>query len=459
MFDVFVCHSPAEREIAERIAARLERGAEARARLEECDSIPNAWEGGSDCGAILLLLSADAVPARPSREAWESVLRHVERNALPPLGTILVRVCAYPKLLEQRPFFRWSDNPAETLRTIERWILSLQPADEPPTFEPARLPWFRGRQTELQQLWRHLVDGSGTVVLSNPAPASGKTCLAQEFARSAAEHFRDVCWIDCAGRPAASVLGEMASCLRGFGSRRLLLVLDGVTGELPVTASPDDRSSLLITSHSRDLQLPEHAVVLEIESAPGSGPGQAPADPAELRLWRSMSVCRPNSVPLELAACIAEIEVREARTACARLVERRLADPLDAAGARFRMRPPLPDNDLDVFRRRHAEELIGSFAARCSQWISEFDLAYPRTLREDWGLATRLARHAFTMLREHGRFREAAPVYERLRAAALQRQDAEVVKECSWELSWLQDETGEIRRPPTQGDQLALDFS
>lgn len=132
----FHFHSPADREIATKIAARVERGVEAQIVPGECEGYPveTGWEGGLYSTAILLLLSPDSVPARVSREDWESALNHFKGNADPPLGAVLVRACPYPKLLEGKNFFRWTDDPIETLRAIERWVLSFHPLPERHSF-------------------------------------------------------------------------------------------------------------------------------------------------------------------------------------------------------------------------------------------------------------------------------------------------------------------------------------
>ena len=58
----------------------------------------------------------------------------------------------------------------------------------------SRRPGCRGSRATrvLSRLWEALVDQPGTVVVANPVQGSGKTCLAQEFARQAAGQFRDV---------------------------------------------------------------------------------------------------------------------------------------------------------------------------------------------------------------------------------------------------------------------------
>ena len=76
----------------------------------------------------------------------------------------------------------------------------------------------------------------------------------------------------------------------------------------------------------------------------------------------------------------------------------------------------------------------------------------------DWDLATGLARRSCQFLKAEGRLREAARIYELLREAARARENAEVAADCSWELSWIRDEPGEIRRGAVAGQQLALDL-
>jgi hypothetical protein len=46
-----------------------------------------------------------------------------------------------------------------------------------------------------------------------------------------------------------------------------------------------------------------------------------------------------------------------------------------------------------------------------------------------------------------------------LRTVARQRGDSQLAEECTWELSWIQDEPGEVQRRVTAGHQLILDFA
>jgi hypothetical protein len=489
MLDVLFCYARADREAADTIAAYIERGAEAKVWREECDpaqgeTVAQAWETGLSSAAILLLLSPEAVPRERSRQAWHSVLEHLEQHASPPLGSVLIGDCEYARLLERRHFFRWSDGATPVLRALASWLVGLHPESETPSLVPARQPWFEGRAEAIDLLWRRLVDGSGTVVLANPAPGSGKTSLALEFARSAGACFRDVLWVDCAGRSPGFIAGDLESQLgihpSGLGAEyeelasqverhRVLLVLDDVEGHAPVGATGDGLASVLITTRSAEIELPDDATVLALQAGGTSPSPQPPAEPVDQRLWKAMAACRRNAFPLRLAAAMADLGADAARCACERLVAGRLADPLDERGARFRLsaqsrRAALSAADSHALGRSHATALysafcdLGSDPAHRRALIAELESGFEWALIADWDLATRLARRSCQFLKAEGRLREAARVYELLREAARARENAEVAADCSWELSWIRDEPGEIRRGAVADQQLALDL-
>ncbi len=469
MLDVFLCCSRADRNLAAALAARLERMAEARVWLEECnpaagETVASAWEAGLSSAAILLLLSPEAVPRERTRTAWQSVLDHLERRGSPPLASLLLRDCDYARLLERRRFFRWSDGETAVLRALTSWLVTLHPAAEP-TFVPARLPRFLGRNEELERLWTRLVDGSGSVVLTGGA-GSGKTSLAQEFARAAAASFRDVLWVDCGGRSPAFLAGDLESQLgirAAALDHRVLLVLDDVAGPPPVVAPPEGPASILITTRSLG-----SLGAIPIERA-GAIPDRPPADAACERLWRAMGACRRNGLPLELAAGMAGLASHAAHAACELLVAEAYVDPLDGAGTRFRLSglsqaAALAVPDSAALRRAHASALHTAFSVATPQsarraLIAELEHAIDWALLHDWDLARALARRSFQFLKANGRLREAARVYELLRQAARDHADAELAQECSWELSWIQDEPGQIRRVAIDGRQLSLDFN
>lgn len=354
MLDVFLCYPPADRDIATAIAARLERGAEAKVWLEECGShgantVAASWDGGLSSDAILLLLSPDAVPKRFGREDWQALLEHLEGNTPPPVGAVLLGGCPYPRLLERRHFFRWGDGAQQTLRAIERWIAGLHPQSESPSFIPARLPWFEGRRAELEMMWETLVDEAGTLVLTNAAPAGGKTSLAQQFVHAAGSHFLDTLWVPCGGRSRVSIAGELAS--------HLGVSLEGAAGD------------------------------------------------AFARLG---SVIQNHRVLLVLDDVTSD---------------------------------------------------IGFATARARDLAAETECALRWALRADWDLATRLGAGAVSFLKAEARWPEVAAICTQLRDAAIERGDSTVAENYAWELSWIQDEGGGIRRLPAMVDQLAFEFS
>lgn len=462
LLDVFLCYSPADREVADRIQVRLIHGAEATVWLEPCgrgtgQTLAAAWDGGLSAAAIVLLLSPNSIPDRLPVEQWRPLLEHVDGNATPPVGVVLLEACPYPRLLERKRLFRWSGSGPGILRQIESWIVGLHD-DGPPSFVPARLPWFEARHSELTAMWEMLVDGPGAVLVLNPEPRSGKTSLAQEFACAASGHFRDVVWIACGDRPADSIAWE----LRRFAPQhRVLLVLDDLTEDLPLQPANDRRASVLVTTRRADLNMPvEGQTIRTGYPAPPLPECPAPGG-AERRLWDAMSACRPQSIPLNVAMRISGMEPGEAQDAAQRLVAQRLVDPLDAAGMHFRMAATPAGG---AFRERHGQAIYEIF----SQWRTqpenartaraELEPALKWALASDWTLATRLANHAGAFLRAEERNPEAARIYAQLRQAARQRGDDEVAENCSWELSWLQTEEGEPRPAAVSGHQLAFAF-
>ena len=446
LLDVFVCYSPADQQIAETLKARLDRGAEANVWLEPCgrgtnQTMANAWDGGLSSAGILLLVSPDAIPERPRIEDWRPLLQHLERNAAPPLGTLLLNACAYPPLLERRRFFRWSDGAATVLRKLERWVIGLQQGD-PPSFVPAPIARFEESEHELDDLWTALVDEPGTFLLD------GNTALAQEFAHRASGHFRDIIWIACGERSQASIIGEIACQLRSsvdavpelLRKHRLLLVLDDLrTDEFEIPAG--GRTSVLkITGgqHSRPTVSCEHP------------------------LWHAMLACRPQDVRLDIAARVANMSEHDARAIAQHFLERQWIHPLDAAGTRFRLAATSAIDDTS--RRRYAEVLhgvlrdSGTQPAQCRALMPDIEAALAWALISDWSIATPLGFRAGAYLNSENRFDEAASIYTSMRDAASARRDFAVAGSCSEELSWITDDSGATNRPFANAQQLRFHF-
>ncbi|HME07226.1 MAG TPA: TIR domain-containing protein [Bryobacteraceae bacterium] len=478
MVELFLCCSPDDLDTAAVVAARLEHTAEVTVVIDDSTtgSVAARWEGGLSSAAILLLLSPHAVPSRVSRTEWEAVLNHITSNAEPPIGFLFIAECGYPRLLERKRFFRWDEGSRAALRRIEEWVMRLHRLPERRSFVPARLPWFEGRQRELATLWEKLVDGAGTAVIYHSG-AGGKTSLAQDFARQAGGHFRDILWMDCGDRSPVSIAGDLAeglgiACEAGseedlkrladvVGQHRVLLVFDDLRPGFDFVVGPEGRASVLITTRW------EQGGAIQIDDAP---PVELdiPEDPVTVRLWQAMAVCRPSGFPVELAAEIAEVEPGDVAAACARLIQGRLVDPFDQAAGRLRMSAAsvaVAGGSLEAQRRRHADVVHAAIHPRTShpdkarQYIPEVMPAFRWATKADWNLAGKLARQGYTYFRNHGRLAEGVELLIALRNAAELREDWQVSDECDWELSWVRNTPYRgADRGPVEGDQLSFSF-
>jgi hypothetical protein len=327
---------------------------------------------------------------------------------------------------------------------MERWAIGLSPQAEQPEFVPAHLPWFEGRQRELELLWKTLVDRAGTVMLLQPEAGSGKTSLAQEFARQACAHFREIRW----NAPG--------------GDGRVLQVFDDVSASLP--SSSERRASVLITTRSSNLDLPQDTVVIELEKCPAPTL-RIPEDPDDVRLWKAMAACRADGFPLELAARIADLSGSKALSACERLAELRLLDPFDENVPRFRLNAFSIAAAGATPRRRHAEVLRAEFSKwanrpeKCEAHLRELERAFQWSLLNDWPGAIELAKNSFAFLKSRGRAGEGVQRLKQLCKSAELRGDGKIAQECTWELSWFDPEyTVETGPPAPPGLQLGFHF-
>jgi NB-ARC domain len=478
VLEVFLCCSPADLNTARIVAERLERTAEVTVAVDDSTtgSVAERWEGGLSSAAILLLLSPHSVPTRVSRTDWEAVLHHIAGNAGPPIGFLLIGECGYPRLLERKGFFRWDPASREVLRGIEEWVMRLHLLPERQSFIAAPLPWFAGRENELAALWEKLVDRAGAAVIQH-AGAGGKTSLAQEFARQAGSHFRDILWLDCGDRSPASIAGDLAeglgiACGDGSeedfdrlaevaGRHRVLLVFDDLRQGLKIPVGAEGRDSVLVTTRSTRVD------AIGIDGVP-SVELNIPQDPMLVRLWQAMAVCRPSGFPLDLAAEIAEVGAGQVGAACARLIQGRLVDPFDQAAGRLRLSSgslAAAGSSLEAQQRRHAEVVHAAIhdwtsgRDRARQYITEIMPAFRWAATADWSLAGKLANKAYAYLRSSGRLAEGVDLLIALRNAAESIHDWEVSDECSWELSWVLNKPfRRADRGTVGGDQLGLDF-
>jgi hypothetical protein len=194
----------------------------------------------------------------------------------------------------------------------------------------------------------------------------------------------------------------------------------------------------------------------------------APEDAVDVRLWRAMAVCHRSGFPVELPLRMAGLEGEERRAACGRLIERRLADPLDEGNGWLRLSGASAagaGKDLEGERRRHAEVVLevaatwGSAADFRQRYEAEWMTAFRWAAGADWRLALGIGRQGVAFLRHQNRQVEATALLVALREAAEAHGEWQVSDECSWELSWLRGVPYKSAAwAPVDGDQLTLEF-
>jgi hypothetical protein len=472
MIDILLCHSETASDIAGRIASRLETGAEAKVWMEEISpsfTLFEAWDGGLTSTGILVVLSPDAVPSKINRQDWEAILAHIAQNRKPEMAFVLSAECAYPRLLERRNFFRWDADALNVLRAIERWAIALH-IEERSREEIAVLPWFAAREQEMQWLYSHLVDNSGATVTLAGEPAAGKTALAQEFARSAARHFRDVVWVGCGESSDAFIVGDISSqlgCARPdavpelLHEHRVLAVFDDVRRPIPVGTPARGRASVLATT--RDVSIATGAI-LEVHPAAVIHV-ESPADQTQRSLWHAMAVCNCCGFPEHLPVAIAGLQPQDACVAIQRLIEAGLVDRPDHQKLRLHdvsRLAALKTADLAQLRSRHAHIVYDSFCLQlpsCDALIVETSLAIAYACRQDWQMAIEISLRVSEFLRGRGRNQEAAETLRHVLSEARLRSDDHAIQAFEWEISWLQDGSDRVRTPIRAPQQLPLIFS
>jgi hypothetical protein len=220
---LFPCYAPQDRELAQRIAGFLERGADVRVFLGEGEIRPGedlagkAREGRM-ADAILVLFSRASLPSRWPRAQWEAPLVTEPEEEGVRIAFVRCDDCAPPRVLA--PMF-----PARRLRDIKRWVRRSRATDPP-------FPEFA---VDLEVLALDIADRAGVETVESAA-------LAAEFARCFAGDFDAVVRLAPAPTLAAAA-GDLAvqlglqlqddlpdnlERLRAFCSpRRLLIVQEG----------------------------------------------------------------------------------------------------------------------------------------------------------------------------------------------------------------------------------------
>lgn len=367
--EVFVACPSGQQALGQAIAERIQLSSVLKVKLEICreGQILEAFEMGRGAAAVILVLTPEAVPAQFQLSDWADLLEAKEVR----LGCVLAEDCRHPKLLERGKFWRGQDS--QQLRGISEWAMAMT---ERPSFRVAPVDGFVGRQAEMEELFVGLTDQVGRVALVNEWPGSGKTGLAQQFARQSDGHFEEIVWLDCAQRrPFFPVDPE----------RRTLLILDDVTDEL--RDLPEGRVSILATSRKALRGWP----LMRIEA--GDYPELGFANGGRRNLYAAAVHGRQQGVALD--------------------AERTLFRA--AAGNRI---SNVPESLLKHFNPHLLAE-----AEDALRWAIESNEA----------LAGRLVRKVFSTMKSAGRTAEGLRFLEDFRSFA------PVSEYCNWELSWVRE--------------------
>jgi hypothetical protein len=241
---IFPCYAAADRAIAERLAALLERGADVRVFLDE-GQMPD----GADLAAkardarmadvVLVLFSRSSMPSRWPRAQWEDALVTEPHAEGVRIAFLKCDDCVPPRVLT--PMFE-----AARLRDVKRWVRGHEPGE----------PLAAEFSADLEVLGIAIADRPGVETVQNIA-------LALEFARSFRADFDAVLRVDCVTGTLADMAGDLAwqvglhlegeladnlDHLRVFcEARRFLVVLEGAA---PADLTFGGRCSTLISTEA-----------------------------------------------------------------------------------------------------------------------------------------------------------------------------------------------------------------
>jgi hypothetical protein len=195
---LFLCFAPADRGLAESIAAFIERGAGVRILLDAGEMLPpedlaeKARQAqGSDMA--LLLFSRASLPSRWPRAQWEDAL--VNEPAAEGMRIAFVKCddCVPPRVLV--PLFE-----ANAFRAIKRWVRGHMP---PPNSGAPRDP-------ELEVLGIAIADRPGAESVAQSVDGDS---IAGQFIHAYQQDFDAILTVDCGERSLAALTGDLAAQL------------------------------------------------------------------------------------------------------------------------------------------------------------------------------------------------------------------------------------------------------
>jgi hypothetical protein len=381
--------------LAGRIAARLERNLGVQTLLVHEDEVPVSETWEEGTGSDAVLVLLDSVSA-PKPLDVRAWKGLTEHAGAPPVAFVRLEECAYPKLLERRRFFAGGD--AE--RSVERWVVSLMDALPGITIEPHDAPFP-------EEWWIELADQPGMAITADVGAAHA-------FAARAAGHFQSVLWIGGEGREAAVIRAEL-EYRRKTG--RSLIILAHLAK--PLVLDPDSNSVLQVTG--------------------------TPAPGGESALGACYGPIFPGWLAREMGVSFDGAYLLDEKKDLYRLAGRPV--PTDAEKARH----------FEIVEKQIRG--VKKKPKQCRTILGEVAGALDYGFAQEWDKAARLAKRAANLLREDGRRRESARLYNRLLVEAEERGDEETAAEAKHELSWLTEDSEAPAADTIAGQQMSFDLT
>ena len=189
-----LCFAAADRELAERIAAFIERGTDERVLLDGGEmqvgeDLAEKARQAAGSEMTLVLFSRDSLPSRWPRAQWEGALVSEPAESGVRIAFVRCDDCVPPRILA--PMFE-----ANAMRAMKRWARGYPPAAQGET----------SHDGDLEVLGIAIADRPG-------ADSAATEDIARRFIREYKQDFDAVLELECGTRSLAALTGDLAAQL------------------------------------------------------------------------------------------------------------------------------------------------------------------------------------------------------------------------------------------------------
>jgi hypothetical protein len=189
-----LCFAPADRELAERIAGFIERGADVRVLLDggemqAGEDLAEKARQASGSEMALVLFSRESLPSRWPRAQWEGALLNEPAESGVRIAFVRCDDCVPPRIL--MPLFE-----ANAMRAMKRWARGYPPAAQGET----------SHDGDMEVL--------GIAIADRPGVDTAATeDIARRFIREYKQDFDAVLELECGTRSLVALTGDLAAQL------------------------------------------------------------------------------------------------------------------------------------------------------------------------------------------------------------------------------------------------------